>query len=69
MLPNRKLTIDAFLRDIEVLHVEEAIFANTLNQRLGQLLLALRSAKEAEVDSDEVSPIKLFLQVFKDVGQ
>ena len=60
---NRELTIDAFLRDIEVLDVEEAILANCLDQGLRELFPAFRSSIEREIDGDEIRPIKVLLQL------
>ena len=60
-LSNRELTVDALLRDIKVLHVEEAIFPNALDQCLGKLLLAFRCAKKTKVDSDEIGPFEVLL--------
>ena len=47
--------------DVEVLNIEEAILRDTLDQGLGELLLALWGAEETKVDSDEVGPIEVFL--------
>lgn len=60
-LSNRELAVDALLRDIEVLHVEEPIFAHALDECLGELLLALGRAEQAKVEGDEVRPVKIFL--------
>ena len=43
-LAERELTVDALLRDVEVLHVEETFLADGVNEGLCELLLAFCSA-------------------------
>ena len=61
-LANRELSVDAFLGDVEVLHVEETILPHALDECLCELFLALRRAEETEVQSDEICPFEIFLQ-------
>lgn len=61
-LANGKLAVNSLLRDVKVLHVEETILANALNECLRELLLALGGAEQAEVQSDEICPVKIFLR-------
>lgn len=62
-LANGKLTVDAFLGDVEVLDVEEAILANGLDEGLCELFLAFGSVVEAEIDGDEVRPLEISLRL------
>lgn len=56
-----KLTINTLLRDVEPLHVEETILANSLDQRLSELLLPLGSVEQTQIDGDEICPVEVFL--------
>lgn len=56
-----ELTVYTLLRDVEVLHVEEPILADRLNERLRKLLLALWGVVQTQVDGDQVRPIKVCL--------
>lgn len=47
LLPESKLTVDAFLGNIEVFDVEEAILSDCLDESLSELFLTLRSVVEA----------------------
>ena len=61
LLAERELAVDTLLRDVEVLHVEEAVLANSLDERLRELLLALRGGIKTEVERDKVCPVQMFL--------
>ena len=61
LLAERELAVDTLLRDVEVLHVEEAVLANALDERLRELLLALRGGIKTEVERDKVRPVQIFL--------
>ena len=63
LLADRELAVDALLRDVEVLHVEEAILANGPDELRSELLVALRGAVPAEVESDEVGPVEVLLYI------
>ena len=56
-----ELAVDALLRDVEVLHVEESIIPNGLDKLLGKLLLPLGRSILAEVERHKVRPVKVFL--------
>lgn len=56
-IPKTKLPVHAILRNIEVLHVEETLLADGLDESLGELLLSLRSIVKAKVHGNEISPI------------
>ena len=60
-LAERELPVHTLLGDVEVLHVEEAVLAHGLQEGLRKLLLALRGSEQAEVESDKVCPIEVFL--------
>ncbi len=45
-----KLPIDALLGNIEVLHIEEALLADGVYQRIRELLPAFRGAVETEIE-------------------
>ena len=49
------------MRDVEVLHVEEAVFAHGPDELRSELLVTLRGAIRAEVESDEVGPVEVLL--------
>ena len=49
------------MRDVEVLHVEEAILAYGPDELRSELLVTLRGAIRAEVESDEVGPVEVLL--------
>ena len=57
-----ELAVDALLRDVEVLHVEEPILADGLDERLRELLLALGRREEAEVESEQRRPVEVLLE-------
>ena len=58
---NRELAVDTLLGDVEILDVEEALLANSGDEGAGELLPALRSGIEGEVDGDQVGPVKIGL--------
>ena len=62
LLPERELAVDALLADVEVLHVEEPILADGLDERLRELLLALGRREEAEVESEQRRPVEVLLE-------
>lgn len=62
-LAERELTVDALLRDVEVLHVEEAMFANSGDEGLRELLLAFWRVEQSQVDGRKICPFELFLYV------
>ena len=47
LAPKSKLSVDFFLGDAEVLHIEEANMLGSVGKLLGQLLFALRRVKQA----------------------
>jgi hypothetical protein len=55
------LAIDALLGNVEVLDIEEAFLAEGGDESLCELLLALRGVVQGEVESDELSPVEVFL--------
>ena len=61
VLSDRKLPVDAFLRDVEVLDIEEAVLAHALDEGLRELLAALGRAVQAQVDRNEVCPVEVLL--------
>ena len=61
-LANSELAVHTLLRDVEALHVEEAIFAHGLDERLRELLSAFWGVVQAQVDCDEVRPVEVFLE-------
>lgn len=58
----RELSVDAFLSNVEVLHVEEALCSDCIDEVVCELLIAFRGTKKTQVDGDKVSPIEIFLQ-------
>ena len=62
LLAERELAVDALLRNVEVLHVEETILANSLDESVRELLVPLGRSIQTEVESDEVRPIKVLLR-------
>ena len=61
VLSDGKLPVDAFLRDVEVLDIEEAVLAHALDEGLRELLAALGRAVQAQVDRNEVCPVEVLL--------
>ena len=61
LLANDKLSIDTLLRDVEVLDIEETIFADGLDEVLSEFLLSLWRTVKAEIDSYKVCPVKILL--------
>ena len=62
LLPDGELAVHALLGDVEALHVEEPILAHRADERLRELLPAFGRLVLAEVNGDEVGPIKVFLE-------
>ena len=62
LFPQCKLSINTLLRNVEVLHVEETILANSLDESVRELLVPLGRSIQTEVESDEVRPIKVLLR-------
>jgi hypothetical protein len=58
-----KLSVDLFLADAEVLHVEEADMLCSVSELFGQLLLAVRSVEQAEVESYQLGPVDLMIEL------
>jgi len=52
-----ELSVDFFLTDTEVLHIEEADMLRSVSELFGQLLLAVWSVKQAEVESHQLGPV------------
>lgn len=52
-----KLSIDFFLRDVEVLHVEEADMLGSVSELIGQFPFAVRLVKEAKIERHKLGPI------------
>ena len=61
LLANGKLPIDTLLRDVEILDIEETIFADGLDEVLSEFLLSLWRTVKAEIDSYKVCPVKILL--------
>jgi hypothetical protein len=61
--PESKLTVDLFLADAEVLHIEEADMLCGVSELLGQLLLAIWSIEEAEVESYQLGPVDFMIEL------
>lgn len=62
-LAERELTVDALLRDVEVLHVEEAMFADSGDEGLRELLFAFWRVEQSQVDGRKICPFELLLYV------
>lgn len=58
-----KLSVDFFLADVEVLHIEEADMLCSVGELFGQLLLAVWSVEEAEVESYQLGPVDLMIKL------
>jgi hypothetical protein len=58
-----ELTVDFFLADAEVLHVEEANMLCSVSELFGQLLLAVWSVEEAQVESYQLGPVDLMIEL------
>jgi hypothetical protein len=58
-----KLSVDLFLADAEVLHVEEADMLCSISELFGQLLLAVWSVEEAQVESYQLGPVDLMIEL------
>jgi hypothetical protein len=58
-----KLTVDFFLADSEVLHIEEADMLCSVSELFGQLLLAVWSIEEAQVESYQLGPVDLMIEL------
>jgi hypothetical protein len=58
-----KLSVDFFLADAEVLHIEEADMLCSVGELFGQLLLAVWSIKQAEVESYKLGPVDLMIEL------
>jgi hypothetical protein len=63
-LPSKgKLTVDFFLADAKVLHIEEADMLRSVSELFCQLLLAVWSIEEAEVESYQLGPVDLMIEL------
>lgn len=58
-----KLTVDFFLTDAKVLHIEEADMLCSVGKLFCQLLLAVWSIEEAEVESHQLGPVDLMIEL------
>ena len=61
LLANSELSVDALLRDVEVLHVEEPVLPDGLDERLRELLVPFRRSVQAEVKRNEIRPREVLL--------
>jgi hypothetical protein len=59
------LAVHKFLIDVEVLHVEEAFFANSSDEDVNELALALRRVELGEINCNEFSPVEVLLYKYK----
>jgi hypothetical protein len=58
-----KLSVDFFLADAKVLHIEEADMLRGVSELFGQLLLAVWSIEEAQVESYQLGPVDLVIKL------
>jgi hypothetical protein len=58
-----KLSVDFFLADAEVLHIEETDMLCSVGELFGQLLLAVWGIKEAQVESHQLGPVDLMIKL------
>ena len=61
--PKSELPVDFFLADAEVLHIEEADMLCSVGKLFCQLLLAVWSIEEAEVESYQLGPVDLMIEL------
>jgi hypothetical protein len=58
-----KLTVDFFLTDAEVLHIKEADMLCSVRELFGQLLFAVWDIEEAQVESYQLGPVDLMIEL------
>lgn len=58
---DRKLVVDALLRDVKILDVKEALLVNSGDEGTSEFLLACWGIVEGEIDGDQVGPVKVGL--------
>jgi len=58
-----KLSVDFLLADAKVLHIKEADMLCSVRELFGQLLFAVWSIKEAQVESYQLGPVDLMIML------
>jgi hypothetical protein len=58
-----KLSVNLFLTDAKVLHIEETDMLCSVSELFGQLLLAVWSIEEAQIESYKLSPVHLMIKL------